>query len=137
MSEPAELIHGALLRVADFLRKLPPSQLADLAAGDARLELVPKGARVVAAGARRASAVTPPPVSAAQVRAELAGIGDPAAGRRWLADQRMTVAQLVVLAGELGIATRAKARKDDLLDQVVQSLIGRRRDFEALSRPAS
>jgi len=91
---------------------------------------------VVAGAATSRRTAAPPPVTAAQVRAELVGIGDPAAGRRWLADQRMTVAQLGALAAELGIATRARPRKDDLLDQIVQSVIGRRRDFEALSRPA-
>ena len=40
MADPAELTHEVLLRVAEFLRKLPASQLASLASGDARLELV-------------------------------------------------------------------------------------------------
>jgi hypothetical protein len=45
VSQPADLTHGVLLRVAEFLRKLPADQLADLADGTAKLEVVPKGGR--------------------------------------------------------------------------------------------
>jgi hypothetical protein len=120
------------MRVAEFLRKLPPDQLAALADGSARLEVVAKGGRRPATG----RAAKPAPVGPDQVRAELAKIGDPAAGRRWLVDLGMTVAQLAALAKELDIAVRSKPRKDEVLDRIVQSTIGRRRDFEALSRPA-
>jgi hypothetical protein len=130
VSDPADLTHGVLLRVAEFLRKLPADQLAALADGTAKLEIVPKGGR------RAAPAAKPAPVTADQVRAELTRIGDRAAGRRWLADQRLLVAQLRALAGELGISVPSKARKDDLLDQIIQWTIGRRLDSEAISRPA-
>lgn len=130
MSDPADLTHGVLLRVAEFLRKLPADQLAGLADGTAKLEIVPRGGRSAAPAAR------PAPVTADQVRAELTTIGDRAAGRRWLADQRLTVAQLRGIAGELGISVPSKARKDDVLDHIIQWTIGRRRDSEAISRPA-
>jgi hypothetical protein len=133
VSDPAELTHRVLLRVADFLHKLPADQLAELADGGARLAVVRKGARVVST---TRAAAKPPPVTAEQVRAELAAIGDRGAGRRWLADQGLTVPQLRDLARQLGIALPAKVRKDDALDQVGQSVIGRRLDFETLSRPA-
>ena len=133
VSDPAELAHRVLLQVADFLRKLPADQLAELADGNAKLEVVPKGGRP--ARSTRAPA-RPAPVTAEQVRAELAAIGDRGAGRRWLADQRLTVLQLRDLARQLGVSVLSKARKDELLDQIVQSTIGRRLDFETLSRPA-
>lgn len=130
MSDPADLTHGVLLRVAEFLRKLPADQLAGLADGTAKLAVVSRGRRSVAPAGK------PAPVTAEQVRAELVRIGDRAAGRRWLADQRLTVAQLRGIAGELGISVPSRARKDDLLDQVIQWTIGRRLDSEAISRPA-
>jgi hypothetical protein len=129
VSDPADLTHGVLLRVADFLRKLPADQLAALADGTAKLEVVPKGGR-------RAPAAKPAPVTAEQVRAELARIGDRAAGRRWLADQGLTVPQLKELVKDLGLSVPSKARKDDVLDHIIQWTVGRQRDWEAISRPA-
>jgi hypothetical protein len=135
--DPADLSHRVLLRVAEFLRRLPTEQLAELADGEAKLAVVPKGARPAGTSAARpARPPRPAPVTAGQVRAELAAIGDRAAGRRWLEDQRLTIAHLVALARELGIATRAKPRKDEALDQIVHALVGRRLDFESISRPA-
>ena len=69
MTEPAELTHDVLLRVAEFLRKLPADQIADLARGDARLELVPKAGR--AAVARRAPAKVALPRPAEEIQATL------------------------------------------------------------------
>lgn len=132
MSDPADLSHRVLLRVAEFLRRLPAQQLAELADGSARLEVVPKGGRLPT----RPAATKPPPVDAEQVRAELAAIGDRAAGQRWLADQGLLVAQLRQLARELGISVPSKATKPVLLEQIVQWTIGRRLDSEAISRPA-
>jgi hypothetical protein len=129
VSEPADLIHGVLLRVADFLRKLPADQLAELADGTAKLEVVPKGGRRPPVRAAKPSPVTPE-----QVRAELTKIGDRAAGRRWLEDQGLTVPQLVDLARGLGIAIAAKPRKSDALDKIVQGVIGRRLDFDAIAK---
>lgn len=131
MSDPADLTHGVLLRVAEFLRKLPADQLAELADGTAKLEVVPKAGRRPAARTSR-----PSPVAATEVRAALTQIGDRAAARRWLEDQRLTVPQLVTLAKELDIAIAAKPRKDDALDKIVQWTIGRRLDSAAISRPA-
>jgi hypothetical protein len=125
--DPADLTHGVLLRVAEFLRKLPADQLAELADGTAKLQVVPK----TRAPARAAK---PAPVTSQEVRAALTQIGDRAAARRWLEDQRLTVPQLVTLARELGIAIAAKPRKDVALDQIVQWTIGRRLDSAAISR---
>jgi hypothetical protein len=129
VSDPADLTHGVLLRVAEFLRKLPADQLAELADGTAKLAVVPKAGRRPAPRAAK-----PAPVTAAEVRAALEQIGDRTAARRWLEDQRLTVPQLVTLARELGIAIAAKPRKDVALDQIVQWTIGRRLDSAAISR---
>jgi hypothetical protein len=59
VTEPAiDLTHSILALVGDFLRKLPADQYTALVAGDARLAVVPKGARVTGGtgGASKASA---------------------------------------------------------------------------------
>ena len=66
MSDPADLTHGVLLRVAEFLRRLPADQLAELADGTAKLDVVPKTGRRPAARAAK-----PAPVTAEQVRADV------------------------------------------------------------------
>jgi hypothetical protein len=134
VSQPADLTHGVLLRVAEFLRKLPAEQLADLADGTAKLEVVPKGGR---APGRAGAAARPLPIPAGQIRAELAKIGERGAARRWLEDQRLTVPQLKVLARELGISVPSRVTKSAVLDQLVQWTIGRQLDSLAISRPAN
>jgi hypothetical protein len=131
VADPADLAHDVLLRVAEFLRKLPTEQLAGLADGTAKLEVVPKGGRPPAR-----AAAAPPPVSADQMRAELTKIGDRAAARRWLEDLKLTVPQLKSLAKQLGISVPSKATKAVVLDEIVQWTIGRRLDSAAISRPA-
>ena len=55
MSDSAELTHDILLRVAEFLRKLPPDQLEELASGNAHLQVVSRSP-VEAVDSRRLSA---------------------------------------------------------------------------------
>jgi hypothetical protein len=128
--DPAELTHTVLLRVAEFIRKLPTDQLADLAEGTAKLELVPKGGRP----APRSRAAAKPAVSAEQVRADLRAIGDVGAARQYLLDLKLTVAGYRTLAAELNIAVPAKATKDALVQTLVQWTVGRRSDADAISR---
>lgn len=138
-TDPADLTHLVLLKVAEFIRKLPADQLADLADGSAKLELVPKGGRPArTAGARGASARANAPLAVApdHVRAELAAIGDRGAGVRYVNDLRLTVAQLKALAKELGIAVPGKATKSQAVDTIVEWTVGRRLDSESISRPA-
>jgi hypothetical protein len=132
--EPAELTHAVLLKVADFLRRLPTDQLRDLAEGTAKLELVPKGGRPAP---RSRTAAAAPAVPADRIRTDLAAIGDTTAARQYLADLKLTVAQLKTLAGELSIALPSKATKDAAVQTIVQWTVGRRLDAEAISRPAS
>ncbi|MFI7071947.1 hypothetical protein [Micromonospora sediminicola] len=130
MSNPADLAHAVLLRVADFVRALPADQLAALADGTAKLAVVDR-----TRSARPAAAAVPAGLDVDRVRADLAAIGDRAAGVRYLADLKLTVAKLRALAKELGIAVPAKARKADIEHDIVQWTVGRRLDSAAISRP--
>ncbi|MDG9675302.1 hypothetical protein [Micromonospora sp. DH14] len=132
MSEPADLAHAVLLRVAEFVRALPADQLAALADGTAKLAVVDKRP-----APRAAAAATTSGVDAERVRADLAAIGDRAAGARYLADLRLTVAKLRALAKELGIAVPSKAKKADIEQDILQWTVGRRLDSAAISRPSA
>jgi hypothetical protein len=132
VADAADLAHAVLLKVAEFVRKLPADQLRDLADGTARLELVPKGGRT-AARTRPAAAATVP---AQQVRADLAAFGDTAAARQYLIDLKLTVPQLRAVARELGITVASKATKEQVLQSLVQWTVGRRLDSESISRQA-
>jgi hypothetical protein len=139
--DAADLTHAVLLRVAEFLRKLPAEQLADLAEGTARLEVVPKGWRVVAPGAGSTSrgsraAAARPAVSAEEVKADLVVMTDRSAAASYLDGLKLTVAQFKVLAKDLDIAVRSGAKKDELRDAIVTWTVGRRLDSERISRPA-
>ena len=134
MSESAELTHEVLLRVAEFLRKLPTKQLQDIAAGTAKLDVVRPTARKLPTRERVAPAQLPRPVD--EIGSKLAGLTDRAAAARYLDDLSMTVAQLRSLALALGIAVASKATKAQTRDTIVQWTVGRRIDTGILSRPA-
>lgn len=134
MTDTAELTHAVLMKVADFIKRLPTDQLADLAAGEAKLELVPKGGR--AAPRSRASAQSKPAVSTDQVRADLNAINDRSAALQYLTDLKLTNAAYVALAGELQIAVGKKDTKDVLLQKLAQWTVGRRVSSDVVSRPA-
>jgi hypothetical protein len=134
VTEPAELTHGVLLKIADFVRKLPMDQLEDLASGEAKLELVPKGGRK--APVRTAAAKPALPRPAEEIRATLDGIGDRVAARRYLTtDLKVTVAMLKALGTEFGITVRTK--KDQALDDVVEWAVGRSQDADVIARRAN
>jgi len=126
VTDPADLAHEVLIRVAEFLRKLSAAQLAELASGQARLELV--GRRQPAA---RAAAGLPRP--ATEIATTLTQIGDRAAARRYLeTDLKLTVPKLKQLAAELGITVTGT--KGKIVDGIVEWAVGRRLDSEAISR---
>jgi hypothetical protein len=128
VNEPADLAHEVLVRVAEFVRKLPADQLADLASGDAKLELVPRGGR----RATPAKVVTLPR-PAHEIRDTMVGIGERTAARRYLeVDLKLTVAQLRQLVADLGLAV--SGTKPKLLDGVVEWAVGRSADSDAISR---
>jgi hypothetical protein len=130
VTDPADLAHEVLIRVAEFIRKLPAEQLADLASGEARLDVVPKGGRRPPA-ARAAGGDLPLP--AQEIATTMAQIGDRVAARRYLdVDLKLTVPRLKRLAEELGITV--SGTKPKLLDGIVEWAIGRRLDSDAISR---
>jgi len=129
VTEPAELTHGVLLKVAEFLRKLPTEQLEELARGNAKLELVGRKAP-----AQRAKPLLPRP--AEEIRATLEGIGDRVAARRYLeTDLKLTVAGLQALGGAFGFTVRS--RKPQALDDVVEWTVGRSQDADVIARRAN
>jgi len=148
VTESAELTHEVLLRVAEFLRKLPTDQLEDLASGSAMLEVVtkpPPGPRRrsdplapgVALPVRTATPKVPLPRPVEEIGAELSNLTDRSTAAAHLDDLKLTVAQLRSLAAGLGIAVSSKATKAQARDTIVQWTVGRRADAAILSRPAS
>ena len=129
MTEPADLVHDVLLRVADFLRRLPASDLADLASGEAKLEVVPKGGRRPPARTATTAALPRP---AEEIADTMRQIGDRAAARQYLVDLKPTVATLKQLAAELGITVRGT--KDPMIDGIVEWAVGRRLDSDVMDR---
>jgi hypothetical protein len=125
VSEPADLAPNVLLRVAEFLRRLPADQVADLANGVAQLEVVPKGGR-------RSTTSSPLPRPAAEIAATMQGMADRRAARQYLLDLKLTVPVLKALAKELGVTVRS--RKADAIDDLVEWAVGRRLDSEAIER---
>jgi hypothetical protein len=149
VTNPVDRTHAVLLRVSEFLKALPPDQIDDLIAGTAKLAVVAAGGRGRTAASPRRSpaakpaaspaakpAVKPLPVTPDKVRAELVAIGDTVGAERYVNDLKLTVAQLKVLAAELGIAVPGKAVKAEATRQIVQWTVGRRLTSETLSRPA-
>ena len=128
MTQPADLAHNVLLRVAEFLRKLPESELADLASGEAKLEVVPKGGRAPARTAKAAALPRP----AQEIADTMRQIGDRAAARQYLVDLKLTVPSLKQLATELGITVRGT--KDAVIGGIVEWAVGRRLDSDVMDR---
>jgi hypothetical protein len=131
LTQPADLAHDVLLRVAEFIRKLPPEDLADLASGDARLGVVPKGGRRTPV--KKATAVALPR-PAQEIADTATQIGDRAAARRYLeVDLKLTIPQMKQLGSELSFTVRG-TKKADVLDSVVEWAVGRRLDSDVISR---
>lgn len=165
MTSAADLSHAVLIRVAEFLRTLPPDQLAALADGTAQLTVsgVSGAAAVTTAAvtdagqpaavsaeagqraappatrARKATtrAAKPAPVvDTERIRADLTSIDDRVAAGRYLDDLGLRVAELKTLAAELGVALPSRAAKAVIQKSIVQAMVGRRLTSEVLSRPA-
>lgn len=129
----AELLHGVLVRVAEFLRKLRPDQLESLAAGTARLEIAGRSSRPA-----KRSATTPAglPKPAEEIGGALADFAERAPATAYLDGMNLTGTQLRALAAALGIAVPSKATKAQTRDTIVQWTVGRRADTRVISRPA-
>jgi hypothetical protein len=130
MTDPADLAHEVLLRVATFVRSLKPDQLADLASGDARLDLIPKGGRPAAKKAAPAAPSRP----IAEIEAMLAQLTTRQAATQYLNDLKLTVAGVRDLGRSLGVAIPSKATKAAAITAIVDATTGRRLDSHALGR---
>jgi hypothetical protein len=139
VADSAELTHEVLLRVAEFLRKLPADQLEELAAGSAQLEVVsrsPVSARRPRLPVRDRTPPAELPHPLEEIGARLADLVDRAAAASYLDGLQLSVAQLRSLAAGLGIAVASKATKQQARDTIVQWTVGRRADAAILSRPS-
>jgi hypothetical protein len=133
---PMDLTHGLLVQIATFLRGLSAEQVADLTAGESRLALVPKGARITttsATGRHRA----PAEVNSAQISEDLRKIGERGAATTYLTDLKLTNGQLKQLCADLNVPMKSSARKDDFIHGIVGLLVGRRIDADAIFRGSS
>jgi hypothetical protein len=141
MSDSAELTHDVLLRVAEFLRKLPSDQLEELASGSAYLEVVSRSpvaaVRKQRLPVRERTPTVEMPRPIEQIGADLAGFTDRAAAVSYLDELKLSVAQLRSLAAGLGIAVSSKATKAQARDTIIQWTVGRRADAAILSRPGA
>lgn len=141
MSDSAELTHDVLLRVAEFLRKLPPEQLEDLASGSAHLEVVSRSplaaVRRQRLPVRERTPTVEMPRPIEQIGADLAGFTDRATAASYLDELKLSVAQLRSLAAGLGIAVSSKATKLQARDTIIQWTVGRRADAAVLARPGA
>ncbi|GAA0736560.1 hypothetical protein Drose_30400 [Dactylosporangium roseum] len=134
MTDPADLAQKVLVAVAAFVRTLPADQLEDLANGAAKLELVPKGGRPAR---KSAAAAKPLPVPAGEVESMLRQIANRPAGEQYLADLKLGVPQLRDLAKTLGVTVASKATKAQVTAAIVEQVVGRRLDSEAITRMAA
>nr|BFE65866.1 hypothetical protein GCM10020063_103920 [Dactylosporangium thailandense] len=131
MTDPADLAHEVLLRVAAFVKTLPADQLADLASGAAKLELVPKGGRPARAVKAAPAAALSRPVS--EIESMLGELETRQAAIQYVNDLKLTVPQIKELAKVLGVAAPAKSTKPTLITAIVDATVGRRLDSLALS----
>jgi len=130
MTDPADLAQQVLIAVAAFVKTLPADQLEDLAAGAAKLELVPKGGRTTPSKA----AAAPLPLPIAEIATMLEQIGSRPAGMQYVNDLKLSVAQLRGLATSLGVTVPSKATKLVTTETIVNWVVGRRADSEAIAR---
>ncbi|WP_027343053.1 hypothetical protein [Hamadaea tsunoensis] len=126
MSDVADRSSELLLRVAEFLKKLSPDKVDELLAGEARLEIVPKGARIAGPAAARPAAKAVAPVDAAQIGADLAKLDDRAAAARMIDDLKLKKPQIVALAQDLGVPVKASATAAAIRDAIVAQKVGSR-----------
>ncbi|GIH03165.1 hypothetical protein Rhe02_12320 [Rhizocola hellebori] len=125
-----ERTHDVLVKVAEFLRKLPDDQVDALLSGEARLELIPKGHRVAApAGAKKPAALD---ISAEQVNADLKALNDRAAATKYLKDLKLAKAPLAELAKQLDVACASKDTAAIIMERIVEQKVGRRLSSDAI-----
>jgi chromosome partitioning protein len=113
-----------LLRVAEFLRKLPADQLDALASGEARLEVVSKVPRAAKPVALK--------VSAEQINLDLKSLPDRASATQYLKDLKLQKAPLMELARQLDVPVVAKDAAAAVITKIVEQKVGHRLDVDAI-----
>jgi hypothetical protein len=134
MADVAALSTGVLVRVAEFLKKVPPEQLEALASGEAKLEIVGVRSR---AAASRAKAAAPSDVDSAEVRQRLAGFTSVADATRYLDGLGLKAAGLKALAAELGVPVAARDTMAKVRDAIVRAKVGAVLDADAIRNQAA
>ena len=113
-----------LIRVAEFLRKLPAEHLDALASGEARLDVVFKTARPVKPVALN--------ISAEQVSLDLKALPHRSAALQYLAGLRLKRPEMAALATQLGVPFASKDSLSTITTKIVEQKIGQRLDAEAI-----
>jgi hypothetical protein len=131
MADVAALSASVLLRVAELLKTLPADQLEDLAAGTAKLEVVPKGGRP----ARKVAA--PSAVDTAEVRRMLASFTSIADAARYLDGLGLKLPERKALAADLGVTLVGRATLVSVRDAIVKAYVGDVLNSEAIRRQAA
>lgn len=134
MADVAALSAAVLVKVGDFIRKLPADQLEALVNGEAKLELVPKGGRPATTRSRAAAA---PAVDAGEVGERLRGFTSVADATRYLDTLPGTVPQLKALAKALGVTVASSATKPRVRDAIVRAYVGDVLNADAIRRQAA
>jgi hypothetical protein len=132
VAESPDRTHDILLRVAEFLKKLPEEQYEALASGEARLEVIPKGARVTGGAAKKPSAPVSLPVAVETVAKDLAAIGDRDAATTYLNDIKLARPQLVLLAETFGLTVPSKMNMAKIVAMIVDLKVGHRLVTDAI-----
>jgi len=113
-----------LIRVAEFVRRLKPEEVAALASGEARLEVVFKASRATKPAAAA--------VDSACVEADLKALPDRASARQYLKDLKFTKQMLTELARQLNVPVAAKDTIAVVQDKIVEQKVGFRLDADAI-----
>jgi hypothetical protein len=138
VTDPADRTYDMLQRVGEFLKKLTQQQYEALVAGEARLDVVPKGARITGGTAKKAPAPVALPLPAEQVAADLRSLGDRSAAAQYIDDLKLSRPQLVLLAGQLNVTITSKHNMPKIRDLIVEQKVGSRLATDAiLSRPSA
>jgi hypothetical protein len=133
VTEPTDRTYDMLQQIGEFLKKLKKEEYDSLLAGDSRLMVVPKGARISGGTARQAEPVALA-LDAAQVDADLRSLGDRQSAARYVDDLKLKKAQILQLAKELNVHVRAKDTIPQIRDLIVEQKVGHRLAHDAILR---
>jgi hypothetical protein len=131
MTDPVDRAAVVLRVVADFLKKLPAEQVADLVNGNAKLLLVPPGSRITQGSGHSRPGPSTQMIDVDAVRNELDSMTDRRAAARYV-ERLGTVPQLRELAAKLGVPSPNKIRKPDLAQLIADGTVGSRLTDQAI-----